>query len=68
MKDFKLHTDIAVLSLHRELIFPDLTHEESIIRSVNFTPNTNEKLEMLRAKYKISRSALIRILIDSVEL
>ena len=70
MKKFKLNSN-KIVNKHLAntgLIMPELSHKEAIVRSVNFTPETKEKLEKLRAKYKLSKSAIIRILIDGAKL
>lgn len=70
MTKFKLNSSVLVNKFlaDTELVKPMLSKEETMPRSVNFTPKTKEKLEKLRAKYKLSRSAIIRILIDNVEI
>lgn len=66
---FKINSNNTVIRFNEELIKPNLGRQESHenIRSIAFTPDTLEKLEKLRAKYKISKSAIVRILIDSLE-
>ena len=66
---FKLNSNRKVIEFNDDLIKPKLSNKEATenIRSIAFTPNTLEKLEKLRAKYKISKSAIIRILIDNIE-
>lgn len=66
MNDFKLNSDIEVVEANRENIFPEIGNE-IIIRSISFTPESKIKLDQLRAKYKISRSAVIRILLEQAE-
>lgn len=67
---FKLNSNHQVVDFNKELIRPGIGNKESVesIRSISFTPDTLKKLEKLRAKYKISKSAIVRILIDSIEL
>lgn len=66
---FKLNSNSKVIELNKDLIRPGIGNKEAVenIRSISFTPDTLEKLEKLRAKYKISKSAIIRILIDNIE-
>ena len=60
---FKLNSNRKVIEFNDDLIKPKLSNKEATenIRSIAFTPNTLEKLEKLRAKYKISKSAIGRI-------
>jgi hypothetical protein len=61
-----------VLELHREIIRPGLTaevyhkaaSEGGMIASTSFTPDTLLKIAKLKEKYGISRSAIIRILVE----
>ena len=66
---FKLNSNKKVIEKNKDILFPKTTQQEAHenIRSVAFTKETLEKLNKLRAKYKISRSAIIRILIENVE-
>lgn len=66
---WKINSNLKVLNQNKELIFPKIGQKEAqeSIRSVSFTPDTLQKLDELRAKYKISRSAIIRILIQNAE-
>ena len=66
---FKLNSNRAVVELNRENVFPELgaNLNNRFIRSVQFTPKQLEKLERLRGKYKLSKSAIIRILLDALE-
>lgn len=71
MKKFKLNSIPTIVDMHRDLIFPGLdnpTYRDELIRSVSFTHETLEKLNKLRAKHKLTRSALIRILIEQAPL
>lgn len=67
---FKINSNNVVIEFNEEIIRPNLGHQESYenIRSIAFTPDTLRKLEKLRAKYKISKSAIVRILIDNIEI
>ena len=66
---FKLNSNKTVLNYNDEIIFPKTSQKEAHenIRSISFTKETLNKLNRLRAKYKISRSAIIRILIENAE-
>lgn len=63
---FKINSNKKVIDENKDLIRPDVGVEGVIIKTINFTENEFQKLERLRAKYKISRSAIIRILINSI--
>ncbi len=69
MKKFKLNSNKTIVNLNREVVFPELGHKEAYqnIRSISFRPKDLEKLEKLRAKYKLSKSAIIRILLDDLD-
>lgn len=65
---FKLNSNKKIVEENEEIIFPKIGKEiYQSIRSVSFTDDTLRKLDKLRAKYKISRSAIIRILIENAE-
>jgi hypothetical protein len=70
MKKFRLNSIPKVIKENQELIFPEVGARvaEDHIRSVSFTADTLNKLNRMRAKYRLSRSALIRILIDKAPL
>lgn len=69
MNKFKLNSNKLVNKFleNSDLVKPDIGTLDFKIRSVAFTPLIEEKLERMRAKYKLSRSAMIRILIDKAE-
>lgn len=66
MNKFKLNCIEKVVQQNRDVIFPKIGNREAqeSIRSIAFTPEHLKKLEKLRSKYKISKSAIIRILLD----
>lgn len=67
MKKFKLRTNKAVMLQNYHLVVPQFSNEDYKIRTFSLTDKEEKKLDQLRSKYKVSRSALIRILLDSVE-
>lgn len=67
MDEFKLNSNKKVMDRNRDIIRPDVGATEIYPRSVSFTDSDRKKLDKLRAKYKISRSAIIRILLANVE-
>lgn len=69
MKQFKLNSNAKVLLNNQDVIFPKVTQQESHanLRTFALREEDNVKLEKLRAKYKVSRSAVIRILLSQVE-
>lgn len=68
-RKFKLNSDSKVVNQNPDLIFPELGGQgyDGVVRSVVYTPELYAKLTRLRKKYKISRSAIMRILLDSAE-
>lgn len=62
---FKLNTNKAVLDLHREEVFPELTHKDYIFNSFHTNTNGVNKIKSLRVKYKTSVSAIVRILLNN---
>lgn len=67
MKKFKLNSDKKVINFNPNVVMPQISTEDYKRRSFSLTPKEEEKINKLRAKYKISRSALVRILLNSVE-
>ena len=51
---------------NKDFIFPDVGNE-IVIRTVSLAPKDLEKLNKLQTKYKLSRSAIVRILLSQVE-
>ena len=70
MKEFKLNSLPKVVDPNYDIIFPEIGAKAApeFIRSVMFTEATLDKLSRMRAKYRLSRSALIRILIENAPL
>lgn len=66
LQEFKLNSNKKVVNQNKELIFPEVG-KDIIPRSIAFTEKDLKKLSKLRAKYKLSRSAIVRILLNSVE-
>ncbi len=64
---FRLNSNKRVLLQNYEHILPKKSKEDYTIRSTSYTPEMDEKINNLRAKYKISRSAIIRILLEQIE-
>lgn len=67
MKKFKLRTNKAVMLQNYDLVVPQLSHDDYKVKTFGLTDKEEKKLDQLRAKYKVSRNALIRILLDSAE-
>lgn len=67
MKKFKLRSNKAVMLQNYNLVVPNLSHDEFKLRTFSLTEKEEVKLNKLRAKYKVSRSSLIRILLNSAE-
>ncbi len=67
-KRIKLNSNKKVFCHNKETILPKLSHEEAYdnIRTIAFREKDLKKLQILRRKYKVSRSAIIRILLDNV--
>lgn len=63
---FKLNSDKTVLKHNASLIHPNLGANGYKYRTFALTSTEELKLEKLRAKYKVSRSAILRILLDNV--
>ena len=63
----KLNTCQPILDQWGDVVFPNLTHEDYIFSCVHLTPENANKIKLLRVKYKTSVSALIRILIHTVD-
>jgi len=61
-------TNKKVWEQHKDLISLGLGVTGSIPRSVSWTPETLIKTEYLAKKYNISRSAVIRILVNELTL
>ncbi len=60
-----------VWELHKDLIAPGIgagEHRNATVKSVSWTPETLIKMDVLKKKYGLSRSAIVRILVDSVAL
>lgn len=68
---FKLNSNKKVVNRNRDLIFPDLgaysRTNRDMVKSVSLRPEDWKKLEVLRSKYKVSKSAIIRIILDNFE-
>jgi hypothetical protein len=64
---FRVNTNKEVLAYNLHNIKPGLEHDNYSTRSLAFTPEMENKMDSLRAKYKLSRSAIMRILLDSAE-
>jgi hypothetical protein len=66
----KLNTNKKVIDYNADDVFPEPRSRDDwsqVITTFSITEKEKQKLERLRLKYKVSRSALIRILINSVE-
>jgi len=70
MENDKRETNQKVKDLYGELLRPGLTQQENqaAIRTVVFSGKSLAKVSKLAKKYGISRSAVIRILLENVEL
>lgn len=55
-----------VMNENSTLVFPNIVKDDYKIRTFSLTPDDEAKLNRLRAKYRVSRSALIRILLNNV--
>lgn len=64
MSKFKLNSNQKVIEENQDIVFPDISKGDYFIRSISFTPEMETKLNKLRAKYQVSRSAVIRILLE----
>ncbi len=65
-KKSKINTNKKVMKQNKDFIFPNVGNE-IVIRTVSLTPKDFEKLNKLQTKYKLSRSAIVRILLSQVE-
>jgi len=67
--DIKMNSNKKVVSAHYDSIYVEQNDEDRVenIRSFSLTKKHRTKLDKLRKKYKISRSAILRILLDGVE-
>lgn len=70
MENDKRETNQKVKDIYGETLRPGLTNKEAAenIRSISFTVETLDKASGIAKKYGISRSAVIRILLENVEL
>lgn len=65
----KRNSNPLVVNYNKDLILPKVSTENWIksIRSISFTKEELKKLSFLQKKYKLSRSAIVRILLDNIE-
>lgn len=68
---FKLNSNKKVVNRNKDIIFPELGSYSKFnrgnVKSIHLRPDDWKKLEVLRSKYKISKSAIIRIMLDNFE-
>lgn len=63
--NFKLNSNKKSFNYSQSLIRPGIGNEYKV-RTFALTPDTERKINKLRSKYKLSRSAIIRILLENV--
>lgn len=71
VQEWKLNSRKDVQVANKHLIFPQIgaskANNSQNVKTFNLSPTDRQKLDRLRAKYRISRSAIVRILLSQVD-
>lgn len=66
MKKLKLNSKKVVMNANRDLVLPQVGKDIKI-RAFSITQKEEDQLNILRKRYRVSRSAILRILLDNIE-
>ena len=69
VNNYERNSNTKAFTYNNHLILPKVGAIEfqENIRSISFTEDSRMKIDKLSKKYKLSRSAIVRILLDSVK-